>query len=81
MKKRSLYIVAALLAGVLLGGCGNSTDSASASGVSMELNTTYEVYPGDKITADEESELVIDHQYGNEYKTVTLISGSAKLFK
>lgn len=80
MNKR-ISIPISLLAAAFLVGCGSGSDSAYTAPVVMELNTTYKVYTGDRITADETSDIVIDHEYGNEYKTVTLTSGSAKLFR
>lgn len=78
--KKTNYILATVVASAFLVGCGSGSNTAYTPPVVMDVNTTYKVYTGDRITASEESELLIDHQYGNDYKTVTLISGSAKLF-
>ncbi len=84
MMNKRMYILISLITATFLVGCGSGSDSEAAvskAPVVMELTTTYEVYPGNEIVADEASELVIDHQYGNEYKTVILTSGSARLFR
>jgi len=57
----------------------NGTEVPVVKTIQMDFNTTYEVYSGDSLTTDEESEIIVDHEYGSEFKTVTLLSGSAIL--
>jgi len=57
----------------------NETEVPAVKTIQMDFNTTYEVYSGDSLTTDEESEIIVDHEYGSEFKTVTLLSGSAIL--
>lgn len=49
------------------------------STIEMESNTTYEVYSGDTLTTSSASEIIVDHEYGNDFKTITLVSGSASI--
>ena len=79
------YIIAAIIALTLLGGCsdgsngGDTGNSNTGSSTEMVVGTVYSVESGDKLVPSSDAVLNVKHAVSSNAKSVTLLSGTATL--
>lgn len=83
MKSLTLKALIAVSAILVIGGCNvDNSSNLEKNNAIYYAGSTVSVYDGDTVTPlDDTTEVEISHFYGDDYKSITVLSGSIKVVR